>query len=205
MIFDFFSFLGGLSCKLYDDFNDNPLFSNFKDNKFLMELLKGLHYLAYISVGMEDNLFYILYYIANIGNYLLNSSAFSEPYENSVIYTFLLGFFLLNYTKVFETIKSIKIYSIDTISLLLLLFFGWIEVVIINDEVSFNKFYMRILGVMFFLASYFMSEIKTFKFLFIYIVGYLICSCIVQYISLTKIIVSDDKISTIDEKCKTLE
>lgn len=184
MIFDIFSFLGGLSAKLYDDFNDNPLFLNLKNNKFLMELLKGLHYLSFISVGMEDNLYYVLFYIANVMNYLTSIEAFSEPYENSIIYTFLFGFFLLNYTKIYQSIQSIKIYSIDTVSYLWFIASMFIEPVMINKDLSLNKLCFRICCVLLSLLFYFICEIKTFKLIFIYVFGYLSCSCVIQYISL---------------------
>lgn len=184
MIFDIFSFLGGLSAKLYDDFNDNPSFLNLKNNKFLMELLKGLHYLSFISVGMEDNLYYVLFYIANFINYLTSIGAYSEPYENSILYTFLLGFFLLNYTKIYQSIQSIKIYSIDTIAYLWFILSMFFEPLIINKDVSLNKLCFRIFWAVLSLLFYFMCEMKTFKFIFIYVFGYLSCSCVIQYISL---------------------
>ena len=61
-IMDIFSFIGGFSAKLYDDINDNIYFTDFKKNIFLMELLKGLHYITFTSVGLQDPLFFIIHY-----------------------------------------------------------------------------------------------------------------------------------------------
>ena len=38
----FQAFLGGLSCKLYDDLNDNTVLKKFYNTTF-MEYLKGIH------------------------------------------------------------------------------------------------------------------------------------------------------------------
>ena len=92
-VLDIIALIGGISAKLYDDFEDNIYFTKFKNNLFLMELLKGLHYISFMCIGMTDNLWYILVYLGNILNAIMNKNGFSNPYEHSVIYTFLLGLF----------------------------------------------------------------------------------------------------------------
>ena len=103
VIIDIFSFIGGFSAKLYDDIEDNVYFSDFKKNNFLMELLKGLHYVSFMTVGMTDNLFYFISYIANLFNLIGNNHAYSNPYEHSLIYTFSVGLLALNYTKIYNS------------------------------------------------------------------------------------------------------
>ena len=134
-IMDIFSFIGGFSAKLYDDINDNIYFTDFKKNIFLMELLKGLHYVSFMSVGMTDNLFYFISYIANLLNLLANKDAFSNSYEKSLLYTFLLGLFALNYKKMYESIKSINLYSLNIFGVLLFMSFMFGEPLILNSEI----------------------------------------------------------------------
>lgn len=185
-IIDIFSFIGGFSAKLYDDINDNIYFTDFKKNIFLMELLKGLHYVSFMSVGMTDNLFYFISYIANLLNLLANNNGYSNPYEYSLIYTFLFGLLVLNYKKMYESIKSTNLYSLNTFGLLLFISFMFGEPLILNSEVSLLKLCFRISSSFIFLFLYFMCDVPTFKFIFIYIAGYMICSSIIQFISLNK-------------------
>lgn len=185
-IIDIFSFIGGFSAKLYDDINDNIYFIDLKKNIFLTELLKGLHYMSFMSVGMTDNLFYFISYIANLANLLANNDAFSEPYEYSLTYTFSLGLLALNYKKIYDSIKLIKLYSLNTFGFFLLISFMFGEPLILNSEVSLIKLCFRISSSFICLFLYFMCDIPTFKFIFIYMAGYMICSSIVQFISLNK-------------------
>lgn len=185
-IMDIFSFIGGFSAKLYDDINDNIYFTDFKKNIFLMELLKGLHYVSFMSVGMTDNLFYFISYIANLLNLLANKDAFSNSYEKSLLYTFLLGLFALNYKKMYESIKSINLYSLNIFGVLLFMSFMFGEPLILNSEVSLIKLCFRISSSFICLFLYFMCDVPTFKFIFIYMAGYTICSSIIQFISLNK-------------------
>jgi len=185
-IIDVFSFIGGFSAKLYDDINDNIHFSDLKKNLFLMELLKGLHYVSFMSVGMTNNLFYFISYIANIFNLLGNNDAYSNPYEHSLLYTFSLGLLALNYNKIYESIQSIKLYSLNTFSFLFIITFMGIEPLFLNSEISLAKLCFRISSSVVFLFFYLICDMPTFKYIFIYFFGYLFCSSIIQFISLNK-------------------
>ena len=95
----FQAFLGGLSCKLYDDLNDNIVLKKFYNTTF-MEYLKGIHYISLVSVSIDDPLFFIIFYIGCFLNHLRDGDAFKEPYEHSLLYSFILLFIILDYTKI---------------------------------------------------------------------------------------------------------
>lgn len=151
-----------------------------------MELLKGLHYVSFATVGMTDNLFYFISYIANLFNLIGNNHAYYNPYEHSLLYTFLLGLLALNYTKIYESIKLIKLYSINTFGFLFFLGFMLIEPSFLNSEVSLLKLCFRLSTSLICLFLYLICDMPTFKNIFIYCFGYLICSSGVQFISLNK-------------------
>ena len=51
-------FIAGFVNKLYDDLVDNKCLKPYK-NKFVMELLKGLHYITLTAVSLQNPLFFI--------------------------------------------------------------------------------------------------------------------------------------------------
>ena len=96
----FLALLSGLSCKLYDDLNDNIVLKKFYNTTF-MEYLKGIHYISFTVISIDDPLSFITFYLANFLLHLLgNDDAFKEPYEHSLLYSFMLLFIILDYTKI---------------------------------------------------------------------------------------------------------
>ena len=80
--------------KLYDDLVDNKCLKPYK-NKFIMELLKGLHYITFTSVGLQDPLFFIIHYCVNIFNFFGGKNSWENPYENSLFYSFFILWFII--------------------------------------------------------------------------------------------------------------
>jgi hypothetical protein len=203
-LLDVIALIGGISVKLYDDFEDNIYFTKFKNNLFLMELLKGLHYISFASIGTIDNLWYILVYLGNILNAIMNKSGFSNPYEHSVIYTFSLGLFFINYKQVYESITSLNLYSTDVLGFIWFLIGMTIEPLFINSEMSLLKLVIRIFTAMLCGFLYFNCKISTFKLIFIYCFGYMFCSVLIQYITfnieIQKLKQNSDYESSINQK-----
>jgi len=176
------SLLGGLSAKAYDDLNDNSLLYKFKNN-FIMEYLKGVHFVTFTTISINDPLFFIVSYIANVFNYLGNNDAYSEDYENSLLYSFLLLFVIIDYTK----IESNSI--LDILLLVCMCIAMFIEPIIMryflqNCEFSYSKLIARTLLLIFSFICYYIGTSKTVKYLFSYCMGYFIMSMLVQYYSL---------------------
>ena len=187
------SLLGGLSGKAYDDLHDNTLLHKFK-NATLMEYLKGLHFITFTTVSIDDPLFFIVSYVANICNYVGNKDAFSEAYEYSLLYSFIILFGIIDYAKIQP--NSI----IDILLLVAMCITMFLEPVIMrhflqNSEFSYVKLIFRIIFLVCSFVSYMLGTSKTAKYLFSYCMGYFIISVLVQGYSwiITKLTKDDDK------------
>ena len=198
-IIHIFAFLGGLSAKLYDDIEDNEEFKELNKNIFLKELLKGFHYISFMSVGLTDNLFYLLSYIGNLLHSLKNEEAFKNPYENSLIYSFSLGLLLLNYRTIYETITTINNYELFGILFFLLCMF--IEPFFIKSEISLPKLCIRIFLLFLSVILYFICLCPTNKFIYLYACGYMLASSCVQFICIHKKINDENENDKIIKSC----
>ena len=181
----FQAFLGGLSCKLYDDLNDNIVLKKFYNTTF-MEYLKGIHYISLVSVSIDDPLFFIIFYIGCFLNHLRDGDAFKEPYEHSLLYSFILLFIILDYTKITNDVglTDIIIFSV-------FLFSMFIEKVVMHyfvqdGEFSTLKLKLRTLAFITCTMSFLLCKSKSTKHLFTYLTGYVILSILIQYYSLLK-------------------
>jgi hypothetical protein len=103
--------LAGIVIKLYDDLDDNNFLQKFR-NSTLMEFIKGLHYIIFTSLSIEEPMFFIIQYLSNILHCFGNKGAYSKPYDNSVLYSFLLLFIIIDYKKITSFCLSDKLISI---------------------------------------------------------------------------------------------
>ena len=176
------SLLAGISCKAYDDLYDNDLLKLFK-NDTLMEFLKGIHYISFITISIDDPIFFIISYIANFLNYSTNNDAYKEPYEHSLLYSFMLLFIIIS-QKNFTNLELI-----DYLLLLCMcgcMFFEPLvsKFILENKEFSYNKLINRTIGLLFAICLFFLGNSKTTRNIFAYSIGYLLLSVIVQYYSI---------------------
>lgn len=187
-------FISGIFNKLYDDLVDNKCLKPYK-NKFIMELLKGLHYITFTSVGLQDPLFFIIHYCVNIFNFFGGKNSWENPYENSLFYSFFILWFIIDYSK----IK--RLYTLDYIIICLSAISCFIEPKIVKIEVSLLKLIMRLGCVFtgFFMVSYFPVSPSMLN-VIVYLLGYFLLSTIIQYVSL---FVLNDKHTIAEEKCQT--
>ena len=77
----------------------NIVLQKFRKDTF-MEFLKGIHYISLTSISIKEPLFFIIFCIAIVLNYFGNREEYSDPYERSLLYSFLLLFFILDYKKI---------------------------------------------------------------------------------------------------------
>lgn len=181
----FQAFLGGLSCKLYDDLNDNIVLKKFYNTTF-MEYLKGIHYISLVSVSIDDPLFFIIFYIGCFLNHLRDGDAFKEPYEHSLLYSFILLFIILDYTKITNDVGLT-----DIIILSMFFFSMFMEKMVMHyfgkdGEFSTLKLKLRTLALICVVLSFLLCKSKSTKHLFTYLTGYVILSILIQYYSLLK-------------------
>jgi low affinity Fe/Cu permease len=173
--------LAGAAAKLYDDLEDNNLLQKFR-NSTLMEFLKGLHYISFTAASIEEPMFFIIQYLSNILNQFGDKQAWSNPYEHSLLYSFLLLFIIIDYKKITSFCLSDKL-----ISIIFILCVSQPLVYLLkckNSEYSSTK--MKIRGAMLILSIilYYFSKSNTLKFIMGYAIGYLFISFLVQYYSL---------------------
>ena len=83
------AFCAGAVCKMYDDLVDNPKLHKYK-TEFLLELLKGLHYILFAFLSINDTLYFCSCYLGVFINSICDKKAFHNPYENSVLYSFFI-------------------------------------------------------------------------------------------------------------------
>ena len=61
-MYSLIALLGGAAAKIYDDIEDNNLLQKFRNNT-LMEFLKGIHYISFMSLSIEEPIFFIISYL----------------------------------------------------------------------------------------------------------------------------------------------
>ena len=172
--------LGGASAKLYDDLEDNILLQKHR-NSTLMEVLKGIHFISFISLSIEEPMFFIIQYLCNIVHHFGNKEAYNKPYEHSLLYSFVLLFFIIDYKKITNFCISDKL-----ISILGIIFFA-LEPLIGFDttsEYSFSKMICRVIGMIVIILLYYFSISNSLKYIITYFMGYVVVSILVQCYSL---------------------
>jgi len=182
MKYELLSLFAGASCKLYDDLDDNELTAWLK-TPFIMELLKGFHYISFTCVSLHNAAFFYFNYFLNFLHLLTNKHAYSNPYEKSVIFTFGILFFILNKSE--EVSVDFNLY--DSMTFLFGCLLMYTEHLICPDEVSIKKLLCRVIFfVLFPLGTLWMSWIQSsaIKYSCWYQIGYGIISVMVQYYSL---------------------
>ena len=181
MKYELLSLFAGISCKLYDDLEDNELLASFKTS-FILEVLKGFHYVLFTCISIHDSVFFYFNYFLNFLHLLTNKDGYSNPYEKSVIFSFGILFFILNKRE-----GSIDFNLYDFICVLFGSLLMYTEHLICPDEISLKKLWCRSLFfILFPLGTLWMSWIQSpaIKYSCWYQIGYGIISVIVQYYSL---------------------
>lgn len=175
--------LSGISAKVYDDLDDNALFTLVFDtyDKLAMESLKMFQIITLTIFSLNYYLFYIYFYIANLLNYIGNNEAYSRPYEISLglVFPFLILF--LNYG-IYEPLTYADIFI--CLSFLLGMY---AEPLLVQAEISVVKLYSRVgLTIYYILLAIIGRYIKIsewVKIVIYYNIGYLAFSSLFQYLS----------------------
>jgi len=176
----FLAFLSGSVCKLYDDLDDNIYLKRFKEPT-LMEILKGFHYICGTALSVLDPLFFIISYIGNFLHNLKNNESFKKPYEESLLYSCFIMFFVIDYKKIG------CLTFLDYFCIIWFLFWMFMEPLLNFPEVSYSKLYFRIIGVILTVFGYFITHSATFKNVMVYVLGYGLISLYIQYYSLKQL------------------
>ena len=208
MKYELLSLFAGISCKLYDDLDDNELLASMK-TPFIMELLKGFHYVSFTCISLQSAAFFYAHYLCNVLHSVFNKTAYSKPYESCLFYAFGLLFFIIN---PYDTILSLSWFDkLFILSGSLMMLF---EPLLFVKDVSIYKLVNRFVFILVNLSVlfFYQSEISDIvKYTSIYTIGYFLVSCIVQYYSLfvnqpNPVFVETEPLKTMEtEPLKTME
>ena len=181
------SLFAGIVCKLYDDLNDNDLYTmlNMSNKSYINKTLKALHYISFSILSLNYALFYLLFMLVLCINAYFDKDAFSNPYECSGLMSGFLLVFFVNYSQLNVNYYDILFCIILLIGAIIVDFAPTVKV-----EYSINKLYQRAFGVLFFIVvllfNYQRNLLSESIILsIVYILGYLVTSCIFQYILLS--------------------
>lgn len=190
------SILAGVFTKLYDDINDNKLLIEYKKNKFLTEILKGLTIISITGLSLQYPLYFLSLFLVVIVQYFVDKTGpYKDPYEKSLLVSMLFMFLLFDYKKLnsnklwksipdFSTSRNIIILVIITV-----ISYSIFEGRMMKQEVSYVKLYSRIILIMYCIfVIYILPEtFNGIKILCYYLIGYFTVSIIIQYKSLQKL------------------
>jgi hypothetical protein len=183
-MYSLIALLAGAAAKIYDDLEDNNLLQKFYNNTF-MEFLKGLHYISFITVSIEEPMFFIIQYVANLLNQFTNKEAWNKPYEHSLLYSALLLFIIIDYKKITSFCLIDKLLSImfilgATVEPIAMKF------LYVNKDSEYSSTKMNVRGIMviIYIILYYLSKSNTLKYMMAYVTGYLVISVLVQFYSL---------------------
>ena len=170
------AFMAGLFCKLYDDFVDNALLTPYS-NPVVMEYLKGMHYILVTVLALQQPMFPIVMYVANVLHYFINPSAYSLPYEKSVLYSGLFFFLIL---KTFR----VEVSKLDCMFLLFFLAGHAADPILLTQDVSLFKMCVRFCWLVCCLFYTLVSSSQLVQICYMYFAGYFGVSVVVQAYSL---------------------
>lgn len=108
------TFIAGVLCKIYDDLNDNDLFTGtvfFKNKDYINEFLKGMHALLLGYISYDYIYPMMLFTVLNVLLFVSDSTAFELPYEFSGLIASVLFTIFLVINNLSE-LKSILNYNI---------------------------------------------------------------------------------------------
>ena len=188
------SLLAGISCKLYDDIQDNPNLLSL-NNSYINEMLKAVHYILVSIISINYPWFYVLLsslHISQYGEAIYNiiknkewkASSYENPYEFIGLLTYIILFGIILYPRYAVNIN----YNSDYIILAITLIASFAESASTNEkthEYSYKKLFIRI--ALCILTIYLLVAIEKSqdtRIFILYILGYLLLSVIVQTYSL---------------------
>lgn len=188
------SLLAGISCKLYDDIQDNPNLLSL-NNSYINEMLKAVHYILVSIISIYYPWFYVLLsslHVSQYGEAIYNiiknkewkSSSYENPYEFIGLLTYIILFGIILYPRYTANIN----YKSDYIILAITLIASFAESVSTNEkthEYSYKKLITRIaLCIFILILSFVIEKSQDTKIFILYILGYLLLSVVVQAYSL---------------------
>jgi hypothetical protein len=168
------SFLAGFFAKMYDDIADNEKLNKF-NTEFNLELLKGFHFILFTVVSIKEPIFLIIQLIVNYLNYIAAPENIKN-YELSLYFSFTFLLYFIDYSNI--TFQNIKNGIISWYRYVLGLF---LEPLFSKEEFGYKKLMTRTLLVLYCIYTITFTSVYDYdKYISLYILGYALCSVIVQ-------------------------
>lgn len=165
--------LGGISCKIYDDLQDNNLLTN----EVFKECLKASQWILLTLLSYNDFNFTVFIHLINVLNAISNWDEWNYGYETSLLVMYPMILFLNLSTR--KSLNFIDIFYIICFCLCM-----GIEPLLIQEEYSPRKFMFRfgLSGVIYvgLFISYYLGVSWSFLKVGIYSLGYAVTSSIFQ-------------------------
>lgn len=171
--------LAGISCKLYDDLNDNKLLTN----EVFKECLKGSQWILLTLLSYNDFNFAVSNYIINLLNAINNWNEWNHGYETSLL---ILCIFFIPIS--FSSRKPAS--YMDIFYILWFIVCMSIEPLITTEEYSIKKFLQRCIAFVYSVSGvviglYFNVSMSFIK-ISLYAIGYTLISSIFQLYMLSQ-------------------
>ena len=161
--------LGGMLCKIYDDFSDSKIVTN----PLVLECLKGLQWISLCLLSYKDFNFSFVFYLGNLLNSISNPIEWTPAYEHSLLIVYPI-FLIMSYT----TFQYPNIYDlILSFSTCVGMFF---EPYFFTEEYSYKKLAYRgffLLWLCFIITLPISLSVRKG---FCFGIGYFLLSCIYQ-------------------------
>lgn len=169
----FLAFLGGVTCKIYDDLHDNNLLTN----KLAKESLKGIQWILLTILTISDFNFGVGFYTFNAINAGANFHEWNKPYELALLILYPLLLIYSYPTRTFASFYEILLLLLSYIS-------TSIEAWVFTEEYSIKKLISRVFGIIsslfwIIIFSYFNQSKYVIKIIY-YFLGYFTVSSIFQ-------------------------
>lgn len=180
--------MAGIFCKIYDDINDNNLFSDLnleKNKEYINEFLKMIHLVLLMYISSYSIYTLLIFSIANFLCFFIDHSAFLEPYEYSGV--LLLPFILIIVlSDNINEIKNLMNFKALFVTLYYIASIAFVDTYIFKDvEYGYKKLAVRGIVGIFFLQVLIINHF--YKYLpdkyvspLCYFLGYCIASCCFQ-------------------------
>jgi hypothetical protein len=127
-----YAILLGIIVKMYDDLNDMEIIKS----DILNEVLKGLTWVFLSLMSINDFNFSLIFYAINLGNSIVNSKEWYNPYESSLLYVYPIFLILSFHSREYLSI-------LDILQGMTLIFINLIEPYLFNEESSHRKMISR--------------------------------------------------------------
>lgn len=176
--------LSGVAAKIYDDLIDNPLLKKFRNDTFI-DFIKGVHYIAFTATSVQEPLFFIIFAAAIVLNFFGNPDNYNDSYEYSLLFSFMLLFFVIDYTKI-KPLPAMDLFFMVATCVTLLMEPIIMTTFFENIEFSYPKMVMRASMLVVCIVTFFLATSGAIKSIFMYLIGYDLVSTMVQYYSLKK-------------------